>query len=604
MEWKNKFRVHFGINPTQFKQNETKLEERCKKYSIKYIPPQLDDSVAAICKRKQDLNKKCKAATDKIRWDNLTAGKHEKEKARMRTNIQKRQSRECKEGRVKRLAIEAESKRAHREIAFQQECSSNDVQYLPPIGENESVTQKRQRRKNVRQSFPTKPNQSKLLKKSTKREKRRQIIRSSVTDFLCERCKMVHSGEKVWDECICIRPPPKETFQVTGYNSTPIYSSGSIKHCAEYSFKENEFSDDQISSANFYHPVLYEDRHKESSYSEPSFYVDFQKGYITRNQNGAFVVKNRGVDQRCRVKDVLKSEIRINNQFFMKVGECYHASVDADCSDGLVVMHSFNPLDGEGLWRWEESIYLFVEIAPISEDLLCDAEDLANSYSDKEPWNGEELYEMLYQKGIQDVEFTTLCFDEFSMRKGDQTHNLILKQFNDQKMTKKHGPSWRDVLKWQKEEKKRKEAERKRKELEENKRKFWRCPNGLKECHNSLEQGKTIYSTYTFICGQCRTIERHKYFARQRTYFRCINATPWCHEKTLPYRPWCSTECECLNKKYPNKSKELYNDCQHGYQICHEGVMCCPGCEHDIAKDWRTTFIASEDKIVYVHRHE
>jgi len=71
--WTLIFRQTFGnITPNRFRQNELKLEERCKKYSIEYIAPQLEDSVVAIHERRLRLQKKCKAATAKIRRNNMS----------------------------------------------------------------------------------------------------------------------------------------------------------------------------------------------------------------------------------------------------------------------------------------------------------------------------------------------------------------------------------------------------------------------------------------------------------------------------------------------------------------------------------------------------
>ena len=66
--WTARFRQAFGnITPNQFKRNEARLEKRCKKYSVDYVAPQLTDSVEATYERKACLQKKCKAAADKIR---------------------------------------------------------------------------------------------------------------------------------------------------------------------------------------------------------------------------------------------------------------------------------------------------------------------------------------------------------------------------------------------------------------------------------------------------------------------------------------------------------------------------------------------------------
>eukprot|EP00984_Skeletonema_dohrnii_P036050 scaffold36549_cov810-Skeletonema_dohrnii-CCMP3373.AAC.1 len=67
--WILKFRQTFNnITPSRFRQIETKLKERCEKYSVDYIAPCLQDSIEAINERKLSLQKKCKAAVDKIRW--------------------------------------------------------------------------------------------------------------------------------------------------------------------------------------------------------------------------------------------------------------------------------------------------------------------------------------------------------------------------------------------------------------------------------------------------------------------------------------------------------------------------------------------------------
>mmetsp|Transcript_19205 Transcript_19205/g.31544 ORF Transcript_19205/g.31544 Transcript_19205/m.31544 type:complete len:502 (-) Transcript_19205:99-1604(-) len=87
-KWRLMFRINFGnITPIQFKVNETRLEKRCKKYSIEYVAPQLTDSVEAIRERQTRLQKKCKAAADKIRRSRPSV--QEKERARERTRNRK-----------------------------------------------------------------------------------------------------------------------------------------------------------------------------------------------------------------------------------------------------------------------------------------------------------------------------------------------------------------------------------------------------------------------------------------------------------------------------------------------------------------------------------
>lgn len=91
--WTLIFRQTFGnITPNRFRQNELKLEERCKKYSIEYIAPQLEDSVVAIHERRLRLQRKCKAATAKIRRNNMSQQDREKESLRQQSRNRKLKS--------------------------------------------------------------------------------------------------------------------------------------------------------------------------------------------------------------------------------------------------------------------------------------------------------------------------------------------------------------------------------------------------------------------------------------------------------------------------------------------------------------------------------
>ena len=88
-KWRLMFRINFGnITPIQFKKNELRLEKRCSKHSVEYVAPQLTDSVEAIHERKTQLQKKCKAATDKKRRSHPSI--QEKERTRKRSRNRKR----------------------------------------------------------------------------------------------------------------------------------------------------------------------------------------------------------------------------------------------------------------------------------------------------------------------------------------------------------------------------------------------------------------------------------------------------------------------------------------------------------------------------------
>jgi len=116
--------------------------------------------------------------------------------------------------------------------------------------------------------------------KAKKREMKR-VEAFDVNDWLCGRCKDVLSGAHTYKPCTCDRPPQKETFLVTGQGGSPVYSNASVKFCTEYITNDNDFSEDKLSSAEFLHPVLYEDR--EPGFSAHEFEVNFRKGVIARN---------------------------------------------------------------------------------------------------------------------------------------------------------------------------------------------------------------------------------------------------------------------------------------------------------------------------------
>ena len=129
------------------------------------------------------------------------------------------------------------------------------------------------------------------------------------------------------------------------------------------------------------------------------------------------------------------------------------------------------------------------------------------------------------------------------MRKGDIVHDLIRHQIHEKIMTEKHGPSWRDVLKEQREEERKREIERKWIQLEEKKKNYWPCPNGLEFCHNQLtkkadreRQGDYTPPWDLRTCSDC-TLKLEE--ANKRTYYRCIRAYPWCHKKSFSRRSSC-----------------------------------------------------------------
>jgi len=86
---------------------------------------------------------------------------------------------------------------------------------------------------------------------------------------------------------------------------------------------------------------------------------------------------------------------------------------------------------------------LDVTITPLPKDVIEAAVELVENRDPDEIWNGKELYELLNEKGAPDVEFTGIQFEEFSMRRGDDTHKAALKCIEANKLEEKYGPNWR-----------------------------------------------------------------------------------------------------------------------------------------------------------------
>ena len=115
---------------------------------------------------------------------------------------------------------------------FEEECEANSVQYIPPKRENESITEKRRRRNNIPSTFLREVQKKKNTKIKAKKREMKRVEAFDVNDWLCGRCKDVLSGAHTYKPCTCSRPPPKETFLVTGQGGSPVYSNASVKFCS------------------------------------------------------------------------------------------------------------------------------------------------------------------------------------------------------------------------------------------------------------------------------------------------------------------------------------------------------------------------------------
>jgi len=113
---------------------------------------------------------------------------------------------------------------------------------------------------------------------------------------------------------------------------------------------------------------------------------------------------------------------------------------------GIIVIHFFNPKHGTTPWGWEECITVYVDISPMQEDVIEEAIELIEQYSDCRAWNGSELYKLLNDRGIHGIKITTINFSEFSIRSGDAAHGIIKRQMKENRLAAKYGPNWRELL--------------------------------------------------------------------------------------------------------------------------------------------------------------
>lgn len=88
LEWKERFLQSFHVTPDRFRANESKLIEGCKKDSVTYIAPQLEDSVDETLRRKYTLQAKIKASRQS-KWRRQWR-EQKKEKQRKRELIWRR----------------------------------------------------------------------------------------------------------------------------------------------------------------------------------------------------------------------------------------------------------------------------------------------------------------------------------------------------------------------------------------------------------------------------------------------------------------------------------------------------------------------------------
>ena len=430
-----------------------------------------------------------------------------------------------------------------------EECANQSVAYIP-VGNNiESVTAKRTRRHVMRRQFkrqPTSPKPQQQKRNNKASAKRRRMV-----------CKS--------SRCQCYdRPPPKDKFEVAGEREV-VYAS-STTYFSKYIGVSDELGNERC----------YWGRHK-TIVDKHIFSLHLSK------------------QQTCLVNDILADGvyIHINGIEVSWIWDCLfaRAKIDKQC---ILIEHYFNPQHDTTPWAWEEAFYLDVVSPSLPSKIIDEAEQIIESFKHRKNWDGHQLHELLQKKGFSSVRFNSIEFEELSMQYGkSETYHAAVREIRDRNMTKKYGYNWRET--W-----KQIETEKKRKELQEKKLKYWRCPNGYKFCHDiGINR---LYHGLRSRCPECKTLDVKRAIEHDRKqYWRCVWGWRNCHSGTSMWgRDWrCSKECSFLHGKYPNKSKEEYSHCFNGYELCHKGVLCCPGCKNENTKHWKTTYISSPDKIVY-----
>jgi hypothetical protein len=332
------------------------------------------------------------------------------------------QSLETDDEREQRLALKASGERDRYRIQQSLETDDERIQRLAlkASGERE--------RYRIRQSLETddERKQRLALKASGERERYYEKYVKGKGKLLrpCQQCRLERKGlyfdhRYSFGTCSCLRPPAKKKIDVTGEGASPtIYSTGLVRH-AKYLDKESE----HLESV-----VVYKERNSRKEVH--MFSIAFRHSRFSQ------------IVQSCPVDDVLSAMIRFDGEPLWSMGESSRVSLGAAIEDAILVTHHFYDEDGPDLW--EESFDVSV-LCPLPENVSKEAVEMIDAYSDQ-TWNGHELYELLSKRGVSDVWFEEITWEEFSMRTGDDAYNVAREQVRDNKMTKVYGPNWREIL--------------------------------------------------------------------------------------------------------------------------------------------------------------
>ena len=481
------FKQHYNVFPLQFAKNELSLRDRCRQHNIEYTPPRPDDSVAATKARRKVMNRAIKTA---LQRDRRAADPDGRFLSNLQDVIRRRKRRlnEDAEQRQQRLDHGAESKRLQREHNLKVECDQKGVKYTPPPqNNNESIEVKKKRRKLIRKQFKTTPTKE-----------------PQSTTLFTYSCPHQDSTSP----CDCIQPPAKTTFAVIPppNDTDQVIMRKSI----------TKFASSSTSLA------VYCNNKNMGPLKETCYRNRYKQPYIQHK----FSLQLDNTTHECLPEEVRFTEIWINEAFAFNFLDCAytHATINGDSA---VIKHYMNPKHLKSCWGWEENIMLEVVCTGLPSDIIEDAKNVVVKWEDVKGWDGEHLYDLMSETTTIKVEFRCITFEEFAIRKGYPTHSVAIDGIDNNYMTNKYGPNWRNT--WE-----QIESEKKKKEEEEKKRKYWMCVNGIYICHG--ENGRPGMG------GPCR-------------------------------------DCQVRRFRMFGENPSLYTKCINGYEICHDGIRQCPSCK-------------------------
>ena len=368
------FTRNFKVKPFTFIHQLQNLEKRCFDNDVIFTPLKLTDSVDETAAKIRTMKRAIKTAKQKRRRENMSQIERDDAADQISMRRRKRHAQESPEERQLRLKQHAASERQRSERAFEAECNDQDVLYTPPQHENESVSTKRARRKELRRTF---------ARGVPPKRQMRATIKCNCNGL---------SGKS----CNCNQPPPKNMFEVVGNQSNTIYASSTASH-SQY-----------ISSTNS----------TAINTTQQCYWERYKAPYVQH----LFKLNLNNI-QQCPIHEVIDAEVRINGCKVVRVRDCKYTRARISGSS-MTITHYFNPQMDKSQWGWKENLTLDINSSLLPDDVLKRAQPIIDEFEQSKIWDGHHLYELM--SDIEDIyiNFNNLTFEEFSMKPGDATYTV------------------------------------------------------------------------------------------------------------------------------------------------------------------------------------